>query len=193
MATETLRPNAAGDECNIETQVGCSACPNHYDCVDEVTADDFTTFIRQRGEVSSAWTRDLYNIENSIGGGSDIINSVKVYARMKETGELQNASSFKLVVKSGATVDEGTLQTCGTGTWTTYSDTWTINPDTGNAWTWAEIDSMQAGLTVSVPYNGSSETLTITQVYVEVDSTPRVFPVPVADGDLIGIGIIRKS
>ncbi len=42
MAIETLRPNAAGDE----TQFAPYGAANNWQCVDEASADDDTTYVR---------------------------------------------------------------------------------------------------------------------------------------------------
>ena len=74
--TETLRPSAAGDECSIENQTG-ETCPNHYQNVDEETADGTTTCVYLLNEAT--YQRDLYNLPASSGLGT--INYIKIYFR----------------------------------------------------------------------------------------------------------------
>ena len=165
MATETLRPNAAGDECNITFENG-AACPNHFQNVDEVIADDYTTGVKT--DVAN-WERDLYNIENhSVGSGT--INSVRVYTRTIGASS-PTQSCLKIVLKSGITVDEGSDLTL-INVWSDDSETWMTNPATGSPFTWAEIDSVQVGAALRQPRGG--QIAFCTQVYVEVDYTPPV-------------------
>lgn len=48
MAEETLRPNAPGDETGLNRQFPVSTF--HWDKVDEVVADDFSTYVAQEWE-----------------------------------------------------------------------------------------------------------------------------------------------
>ncbi|MBA7635581.1 hypothetical protein ES703_43185 [subsurface metagenome] len=72
---ETLRPNATGNVTDISSQYPVSGA--HWDKVDEVTADNYTTYVSTN---STSYERDLYGIPaHSIGSGG--INSVTVYFR----------------------------------------------------------------------------------------------------------------
>jgi hypothetical protein len=81
VATETLRPNGAGDETNIGDQYPTSGA--HWDKVDEVTPDEASTYV---GTYNSAYQRDLYNLADHIEGAGTI-NFVKVYTRCNASGE----------------------------------------------------------------------------------------------------------
>lgn len=153
---ETLRPNAVGDETNL-TAVGDS--PN-YACVDEVAPDDNVTLVKS----PDGWLRELYNIQDH-STGSGTINSVKVWARLNGI----TGNEAKIVIKSGSTVNESTTILISTF-WGNYSITWTINPDTGSAFTWSEIDSLQVG--VNLHGVTGLWVVNCTQVYVEVNYTP---------------------
>ena len=164
---ETIRPSAAGDECNISSSNGCSACPNHYDCVDEAVADDDTTYVVNDG--SAAWRRDLYNLDNhSVGSGT--INKITLYFRVKSSW---NGSSVIGAIKSDSTVTQTAQKNpysdFGINTWGTYSEIWATNPADAGAWQWADIDSLQAGVNL---YSSGRAYSYCTQVYVEVDYTP---------------------
>ena len=186
MAIETLRPNAAGDECNIDAEAG-AACPSHYQNVDEITSDGVTTMVNT---TSVTWLRDLYGIENSAGSGT--INFVKVYAVCADGSPIDQAS-LKIAIKSGTTVAESAEKTI-TGAWVTYSNQWNTNPDTATAWTWSEIDNLQAGIALRRPRAAVVQNSYCTQVYVEVDyvtSTPQT----VGDGAIAvagSLGLLTK-
>ena len=95
MAVETLRSNAAGDECNIN--YSNTACPNHYQDVDEAEPDDLLSRVYTN---NATYQRDLYNIaDHSVGSG--IITNIKVYARSKILGTAGQASQ-KIGITSGS-------------------------------------------------------------------------------------------
>ncbi len=165
MATETLRPSAAGDECNISYQSG-AACPNHYQNVDEVTPDEDTTEVRGMSDYN--WGRDLYNLPASSGTGT--INKITVYARCWTEGTPAR-TSLKIACKTEGTAYEGTEKTISTS-WVTYSQEWAVNPDTSSAWTWTQIDALQIGIALRRIHPSSGFVSNCTQVYVEVDYSP---------------------
>jgi hypothetical protein len=168
MATEILRPNAAGDETNIANQQPTSGA--HWDKVDEATPDDFTTYVYDNSQTD--YKRDLYNIANhSVGSGT--INFIKVYGYARGWATPDQAN-LKIAIKSGQgtgapdTVSEsGEITT--TTSWAYYSNQWNTNPKTGNAWTWDEVDTLQAGIALRRPQSGQTYSSYCTQVYVEID------------------------
>ena len=154
METETLRPNGAGDETAIKAQYPDSTY--HWDKVDEEVADDADT--RVMGLYGTG--RDLYALpSHSVGSGT--ISKITVFFRcLSQFGSGKAAAS----IKAGSTVADGSWKTVASS-YTTYSSEWSTNPDTGNPWTWDDIDALQAG--VHLDY--TSEGAACTQVYVEVE------------------------
>lgn len=183
--TETLRPSAAGDECNINSETG-DACPNHYLNVDEVTADGDTTTNHTNNPIT--YLRDFYNITDSTGSG--VINHITVYAVCKAE-ETANQASLKVVIKSGTgsgapdTADEGSAETIATS-YTSYSKQWTTNPATSSAWTWDEIDKLQIGISLRCSVSTVPTKMSYcTQVYVVVDYYNLYYiPLPTGYGDI---------
>ncbi len=176
MASSTLilRPEAAGDETSIDTQNPGSG--SHWDKVDETSADDFATYLQT---YSPTYQRDLYNLPNHTTE-SGTINSITIYFRI--FGDFGGTAYAKPSQKSGVTVTDGTEQSQALGIWGTKSETYTTNPATGLAYTWAEIDALQIG--VSLKYSDIADWTDCTQVYVEVDYTPVITP-PVAVGGIV--------
>jgi len=164
MAVETLRPNAAGDECLISLQTG-AACPDHYLNVDEVAPDGHTTEVYTN---AVAYERDLYNIQDhSVGSGT--INSVTVYAYCMRADIIDTVqASLKIACKTGGVAYEDVERTLTAG-WVYYSKVWAANPG-GGAWTWAQIDALQVGVAMRRGTDVTSRSY-CTQVYVEVDYT----------------------
>jgi len=160
--TETLRPNAAGDEENCSGAVG-GGVGTHYTTVDEAVADGDTSYVYN---TSSSYERDLYNLPASSGVG--IINKITVYARMKYT-TLNGSKDAKISIKSGTTTEDSAAKGI-TASWSNYSQEWALNPDDGEAWEWADIDNLQIGF--SLDGQLGLAWACCTQVYVEVDYTP---------------------
>jgi len=159
MAVETLRPSAAGDETAI---AGVSGAATHWQAVDEASPDDATTYVREWG---TSYKRDLYNLDDhSVGSGT--INSVTIYFRILSDEKTAYAKPSQ---KSGATVTDGTEVTQG-ASWATKSQQYTTNPATSAAYSWAEIDALQVGVSLKTSVSGWEARCT--QVYVEVDYTP---------------------
>ena len=159
MAIETLRPNAAGDQTEIDTQYPASG--SHWEKVDEAVADDASTYVRQTAiGVNKV---DLYNLPASVGAGK--INKITVHGRWITTA----SGRFRLAIKSGTTTEiKPDVRWTNDLVWTDHEFEWALNPDDGEAWEWADIDALQIGMLL---YASSAQTSDCTQVYVEVDYT----------------------
>ncbi len=161
----TLRPNAAGAETALSKN---GTGGENWDRVDEVTPDETTTYVYNS---SSAYKRDLYNIPNHTSQ-SGPISSVRVYVRCKNDSGGTNGW-WKSSLKSGATVSDGT-ENGPSESWYTTSYAWSVDPADGLAWTWADIDALQIG--VSLSSTGIEGDCYCTQVYVEVTYVGIVAP-----------------
>ncbi len=178
MATEILRPNAAGDETNLAPVPGTGE--ENWEDVDEEIPDDGATYVAR---YAPAWLRDLHNIPDH-SQGNDTINHITVYARAQAAaGASVSQTSLKIAIKSGTgdgapdTVSEGDEETLTAGSWINFSHQWSTNPATGIAWSWDEIDKLQIGIALRKCSSSSPVGSSVTQVYVEVDyvaSTPPV-------------------
>lgn len=158
MGTETLRPNAVGDV----TQCGLYDSAN-WQAVCDVSSDGDATYVW-----SDAGGYDLYNLPNHTTGNGTI-NHVKVYAHCKYYPT--SGCYVRTKIKTGGTEYQGDL-TALTAAYAYYSTQYNINPKTGVAWTWDDIDALQIGV-----YLIGDEEVTAgwcTQVYVEIDYTPGV-------------------
>jgi len=170
---ETLRPNAAGDETGILEQFPDSGA--HWDKVDEAVSDNDTTYVQTN---YFDWQEDLYNTANH-STGSGTINYVKVYMVVKAMGTPAQPSGYVHIKTNGATYN-GTEETV-TISYATYSYQWNTNPQTGNPWTWSEIDALQigAGLRRCKPGGGlATRNTRMTQVYAEINYTQITYNSP---------------
>ena len=164
MATGTLRPNGAGDETNLFPYPDTGEA--NWEDVDEEVADDNATYVKS-GTADANWRRDLYNLPAHSGSGT--INKITVYARAYTYNPSQ--TGLKIAIKIGGTVYESSEITPSSGSYTTYSNEWADNPNSGSAWTWDDIDNLQIGVNAR---RTNSYGTRITKVYVEVDYTPGI-------------------
>jgi hypothetical protein len=161
MATEILRPYAAGDETSISNQSPTSG--EHWDKVDEETPDENSTYVYPYS-VPSGYQRDLYNLPASSIPDGATINFIKIYFRVRVY--LADKSAYaKPSLKSNSTVTDGTEIHITSNIWTTYSEQWNTNPADGEAWEKADIDALQIGISLK----NDTHRVFCTQVYVEVD------------------------
>lgn len=163
--TTTLRPNAAGDETAITTQLPGEGF--HWDKVDEAGANDGDTTCVTTFDPSE---RDLYNLPAS-GIGGDTINFVKVYIWCREDVGI-GSTWAKPSLKAGATTADGTGYE-PTGSYTVNSHQWNTNPDDAGAWETADIDALQIGVHID---GDNEDSVYCSQVYVEIDHEAPVAP-----------------
>lgn len=150
-----LRPNGSGDEDEISNRTGCAA---NWQCVDEVTADDA---VSQVYENSNNWALDQYALSDPSASSCSIV-SVTVYCRAMRD---QTQGDIRPAIHTNGSDYYGTTASL-TNSWANYSHTWTTNPNTGTAWTWANINSLEAGARIRGQNVNFSARLT--QVWVVV-------------------------
>jgi len=170
---ETLRPNAAGTYSQCDP-IGDS--PN-YLCVDEVTPDEDTTYVRTWG---SATELDTYNIADHSEGVGDI-TSVTVYIRSRVTN---GTHDIETAIRTYGTNYFGGLTSTSSTSYINISANWATNPYTDSAWTWDEIDALEAGVRQYDLGPGDART---TRVYVEVNWEAPPLSGDVPTGDLFEI------
>ena len=160
--SETLVPVAAGDDTEIYAQFPDEG--EHWDKVDEQPADDLGTYVSTAG--STAWQRDLYNLSNFTGAsGTETITNVIIYFRFA-SGDAYNVKAMA-ALKTNDQVFEGPTITYGSPVFNTESWECPVNPSTSEAWTWEEINALQAGVTARG--NAKTKPAIVTQVYVLVN------------------------
>jgi len=167
-ATETLRPNGTGDETGIANQYPTSGA--HWDKVDEAVSDGDSTYVWTSS--SPGWQEDLYTATDHIAG-SGTINYVRVYAVARSTTSDQFRRSLYLHIKTNGVEYNGPAPESAyfiTNSYASYSYQWDNNPNTGQAWTWSEIDALQIGVGIR-RQGGTGAQTRVTQVYVEVGYT----------------------
>ncbi len=137
-AQATLEPNASGFQANLLNQNLNSI--NNWDSANDSNGD--TSFVRY----GAAWATDLYNLSDPISP-SGTINSVIVYIEARAVHSNIQQTGVRPAIRTGSTTYNGTEKTLTTN-YAVYSDTWVTNPQTSSAWTWTDINNLQAGVSL---------------------------------------------
>jgi PGF-pre-PGF domain-containing protein len=157
--TVTLRPNGVGQYWEW-TIAGTSPAPTNWESVDDVTPDDDVTYVQS----FTANQRDLHALTDS-GLSGVTINSVTVYMRLQKIKGGPTACTF---IRTHSTDYAGT-EISAPLAWTDYSTQYTTNPNTGSAWTVAEVDALEAGVIFGASSTKAGQESAVTQVWVVVD------------------------
>lgn len=135
---ETLIPNGAGNS----TQLTVTGAASNYLAVDEVGADDDTTYVQS----STTTHKDLYTYTN-MAGVPATINGVVVHTR--GTNPDNGAISFKTKTRQNAVEADGTTyQLPASGVYAQHADFIAQNPDGPVAWTKTTVDAAEFGVEV---------------------------------------------
>jgi len=179
--SEYLLPNATGDDSELPSQYPDS--DEHWDKVDEMPADDGDTYVSTLS--SKHWERDLYNLTDHIAdeGTEDTIRGVTVYFRFAAGGNYDALAMAE--IKTHGEVFSGTTETQHGEDFVTMSYRWGGNPATAKAWTWEEVNALQAGVTMKG--KGKDKPAICTQVYVVVAYESVITESEVPAGDLYDI------
>lgn len=131
-----LRPNGAGDQ----TDFTSTPTQANYLSVDEADPDgaDYTS-------ANVVGNTDLFAMTD-LPSTPAVVHAVVARAIVQKADA--GARSGALVLKSGTTVSPGTSTVLLTN-WQGLVQAYPTNPDTGTAWTYGTVNSMQAGYKVS--------------------------------------------
>jgi hypothetical protein len=134
---ETLYPNGDG---SVNQWVGSDADSiQNYLLVNEVGAPVLTSYV----ESSTAGAQDLYTLTD-LAAGTGTVRAVCAVAHAIKTDG--GARQLKLLAR-GSSVNSSPIRDLGT---TPVNQHWTttVNPETGMAWTRAQVNALQAGVEV---------------------------------------------
>ena len=151
-STLTLRPNSDG-AFSQWTAVGGG---NHYEKVDEVICDNFTTYIR---EVTNG-DKDYFGLPNHTTE-TGTITKVEVFMCAETHDDTVTLYSIIYDTSSTNRITHTHTWLVASG-WSMQSHVFATNPD-GGSWTWSDIDDLQIGVEkVSGTYPQ------VSQMYIEV-------------------------
>lgn len=113
---------------------------------------------------------ETYALVDSAGESGGIIQ-IEVFVRLRDDADATRVDSAAIgIISNGVEAVSSGFKT--TGSWATYSQVFTVDPDTNAAWTFAAIDALIAGTSLSNPQrpNGSwiGKDTYISQLWVEV-------------------------
>lgn len=148
---EILRPNGIGSFSDLIV----SACAQNWECVDESISDDDASYLAGFGV---SYRTDTYAlVDNSAGSGT--IDSVVISMNCVGT---EAGNMARTVLRTGGSLYEGaTVNLTVVSVYTVYTTAYSTNPATSSAWTWTEVDNLEAGVTIK-------KEARCTQIWVEV-------------------------
>jgi len=166
VATEILRPNAAGDYNLIYNPINDRG--THYLLVDDVTSDGTAT---QIGEVRNAWYYDAFNLGTSSIPATATINSAAVYYVWQSLQvDAGNIGWAQPGLRLGGTDSLGTQVAAANTNWNTTSET--ISRPGGGSWAVADLVDLQVVLGLYTDHNAINY-VNCTQIWVVADYTPK--------------------
>jgi predicted CxxxxCH...CXXCH cytochrome family protein len=157
--TLIIRPNADGT-LNDWSIGGTSPPANRWEAVDETTQNDDTDYVY----ATSQNLDQFFNLQDHTTE-TGTIDNVTVYIYAKQT----TGNEYLQVCIWDNTYCQNT-PTISTS-YTLYSYSWTTDPSDSLAWTWSDIDALEAGVR-SKNSGGWGGEIRVTQLYVEISYTP---------------------
>ena len=164
-----FRPNEAGDT----TSFTPNGAATDWECVSDSGND--TTFIFKNATTS--YLQDLYNFPSHTTENGIITSITFSFRIASASGTVYSIPAFKI----GGVSYNGTEQSVIGSTFVTKTQIYTVSPATSTAWTWSEIDGLQAGVWLK----DSDNQPRCSEVSLTIAYNPAVAPVS-ATGVAIG-------
>lgn len=153
-ATTTIRPNAQGAYSGW-TNVGCSSS-SEWQCVDETPANISDNLYTSSKNIYESFAFQDTSLTN------EVINSVTLYFYGQRYSSTRYQFQPLIRVSGGNYL--GSVKSL-TSSYALYNQVYATNPATGQAWTVAQVNALEAGMkSYSANYGGR-----IAQVYAVVD------------------------
>ncbi|MDD4859759.1 MAG: hypothetical protein PHR56_06100, partial [Dehalococcoidales bacterium] len=166
--SQFLLPMGQGDTTAITGQY-----PNVGQHWSKVTSqDDFTTYVYT--DTTNSYQTDLYQFSDNDGGEGVILN-VTVYFRISGENTYRIYNGYgRAAIKTGGQTFYGTIEQQYDRVFDTRNYVWTKNPATGEAWTWSDIDALQAGVALRAENPQGRAYCTFVYVRVNYQLPPKV-------------------
>ena len=162
MPIQYLYPIGAGSETAIPSLVGAAT---HWQAA---SGDDEDTSYVESPAGSLTVYRDLFDLTTGLSGGT--ITHVVVLIRVKKN---QAPPLAGVSIRTHATTYDDSLWSTAINSYQSISYDWTVNPFTGIAWTWTEVNALEAGCRLQ---GSLSYYQRCTEVYVAVYTSNYVYP-----------------
>jgi hypothetical protein len=169
--TQSFYPSGVGRYSEWDSPVwgkaGSPVTTDHWYYLNDSPPDDLLTYVYATFPHSGK--RELYTIQSPNIDATSTVNSVTFHLRLKLTTDGAHSGGFYWSFYDGNADWTSTVQSTSVAyNWKNFSITYTTNPRTGVAWTYAEINALQIGLTSYVEANA---TIAVTQAYIDVNYT----------------------
>ncbi|MCJ7516270.1 MAG: hypothetical protein MUO89_09995, partial [Dehalococcoidia bacterium] len=160
IATVTLNPNSPGNSTQLAVVYPSPpwSAPNWQVCADDINV----TLVSSTG---TEWRNDLYNLSDVILTGT--IKSVTVHIQARVLYNPRQPSA-RTIIRTGGSDHFGGQITLTTS-WAPYSTTYATNPSTSAPWTWDQINSLQAGVSLKRSRPFLPDPSVTTKVWITVD------------------------
>jgi len=176
--SEVLTPNGAGSFTGISSQYPASG--SHFDKVDEDLnyPDEDDAYI---STVATSDQVDTYALSDISSDSILHIAAVIVLHRSRGTNTMGSGAYSRSAIYTNGALAYGAQRNISVdGIYDNYIDVWTVNPNTGLAWTKAEVQALQAGVAMHARSGGW--TIACTKVAVIacwwVDAAPNTPSTP---------------
>jgi len=118
---------------------------------------------------SGSWQTDLYTLPNPVRDG--IITNVRVHFRGRVSSSRDHNQRGRTAISIGGSTYFGSETPLYGGAGSDYYTDYALNPKTSANWTWDELDSLLAGVSL-IAYNSSYSYAMSDSVWVVVTSVP---------------------
>jgi len=170
MAILTIRPTGS----TLSAHCAVVGAASAHEAIDESGTPDTNDYFHSTTELEEAnvvCSADFDFTNHTIESGT--ISKITIYAYIHNSGPRGVYLTHR--VKIGETYYGSNQQIIGYSAWETISEEFAVNPDTGVAWTWDDIDALIINTYIEsswgempVPSGSDGE---IAQLYVEVTYT----------------------
>lgn len=157
---ELLRPDGAGNS----TQNTPNGAAENWQCVAEDTPDEDSAYVQCD---ATSYLKDTYSTQNhSVGSGT--ISKVTVNIRCRQVESYLDQTVYAKAVLRTHDTDYDSAEANLPDGYAIYSTEYTVNPNTGSAWTWDEIDALECGVSLKSAQSDAWDYARCTQVWVAV-------------------------
>lgn len=177
--SSTIWPEAAGDSTEFDIS---PATGENWDKVVDQTADDWNTYVYN---TSKFYHTDLYNLNDLSEDIPETTRITSITVHFRFAGSDLTTGYAKAVIKTNGASFEGSEKSQYGTIFIDESYTWTSNPATSQAWTLADINGLQAGVSLQKERNGYIAACT--QLYVVVNYEYSITEGEICLGDLFDI------